>query len=84
MTEQTKDSYFLAGIIDRFEDKMAIIKIKGGQELKWPIKDLPPDCEKGVPVRIVLTTGKTDEEDRGKIARTILNKILETDQEDAD
>lgn len=73
---QFKGRYFLEGIIDRFKEKMAVIITKDGQKLLWPIKDLPADCEKGTTVRIILTTSKTDQEERDKISKTILNKIL--------
>lgn len=69
-------SYFLEGLVDRFEDKMAVIITKDGQKLFWPIKNLPPDCEKGTIVRIILSTSKTDQEEREKTAKTILNEIL--------
>lgn len=69
-------SYFLEGLIDRFEDKMAVIIIKDGQRLLWPIKNLPEDCEKGTGVRIILSTSQTDQEEREKVAKTILNEIL--------
>lgn len=74
--EQIKDRYFLEGHIDRFIDKMAVIATKDKQKLLWPIKDLPPDCDKGTKVRLILSTAKTDQEEREKIARTILNEVL--------
>lgn len=62
---------------------MAVIKINDGQELLWPIKDLPADCEIKTKVRLILTTSKSDQEEREKIAKTVLNKILKnTEQKD--
>jgi len=75
-TSKIEKNYFLAGLIDRFEDKMAVIIIKDDQRLLWPIKNLPEDCEKGAVVRIILSTSKTDQEEREKVAKTILNEIL--------
>ncbi|OGY43355.1 MAG: hypothetical protein A2731_00655 [Candidatus Buchananbacteria bacterium RIFCSPHIGHO2_01_FULL_39_8] len=75
-TKDLLENYSLEGVIDRFEDKMAVIITKDGQKLLWPIKNLPDDVEIGRMVRIVLSTDKTQVEEREKIAKTILNKIL--------
>lgn len=80
--DQFKDNYFLKGVVDRFEDKMAVIIVDNDQKLLWPIKNLPADCEKGTAVRIILTTTKTDQEERDKVARTVLNKILKNTKDD--
>lgn len=74
------DNYFLEGVIDRFEEKMAIIITKDGQKLAWLIKNLPDSCVVGMSVRLVLSTEKTDEQEREKMAKTILNKILKNDE----
>lgn len=73
---QFKDRYFLEGVIDRFEDKMAVIITKDGQKLLWSIKNLSEDIQKGESVRIILSTSGNDQEEREKTAKTILNKIL--------
>ena len=81
--ENLRDRHFLEGVVDRFKERMAVIITKDGQELLWPIKDLPTECEKGTTVRIVLATSKTDQEEREKTAKTVLNQILKnTDQGD--
>ena len=79
--DQFKDRYFLEGVVDKFEKKMAVIVIADGQKLLWPIKDLPEECEVGTAVRIILATSKTDQEEREKIALTILNQILKNNNE---
>jgi len=81
--DQLKDRYFLKGVIERFKDKMAVIVTEDDQKLLWPIKDLPSDCEKGTAIRLILASSKTDQEERDKVAKTVLNKILKnTDEED--
>ena len=77
--DQFKDSYFLAGRIDRFEGKQAVVITSDDQKLLWPIKDLPADCEVGTKVRLVLTTSQTDQEIRDKMAKTILNQVLKNE-----
>jgi len=68
--------YFIKAVIDRFEGKQAILRIEDGQELIWPIKNLPEDAIEGSSVRLVLRTSRTDEEEREKLAKTLLNEIL--------
>lgn len=74
--EQFKDRFYLAGKIDRFEEKMAVIVLAGGQNLLWPIKDLPEDAEAGAEVRLILSTAESDKQEREKTAKAILNEIL--------
>ena len=75
-------SFFLEGRVDKFEDKFAIVMFGDGQLLKWPIKNLPDDTEVGQQIRLVLSTTQTDEAEREKIAKTILNQILKTKNTD--
>lgn len=70
---------FISGAIDRFEGKTAVIKTEDGQEIIWPIKNLPDETAEGSAVRLLLSTKKTDEEEREKLAKTMLNQILKTD-----
>lgn len=81
-TQNLSGRYWLEGVVDRFEDKMAVIITKDGQKLLWPIKNLPEDCEKGTEVRLVLSTSKTDQEERQKMAKTILNEILKSNDKE--
>lgn len=75
------EQYFIKGVIDRFEGKQAIIRLEDGQELNWPIKDLPEETEEGAVIRLVLSTAKTEEEERRKVAKSLLNEILKTEQD---
>ena len=70
------DRHFLEGIIDRFEEKMAVIITKDGQKLLWPIKNLPDDCQKGTIVRIILSTSKTDEEERKRLCSNAIRRVM--------
>lgn len=74
--DQFQDRYFLSGVIERFEDKRAVIVTADNQIFFWPIKDLPSAVQVGTKVRIVLTTSQTDQAERELVAKTILNKIL--------
>ena len=68
--------HHLTATIDRFEGKQAVLRTEDGQDLLWPITNLPEDAHEGTTVRLVLSTGKTDEEEREKTAKALLNEIL--------
>lgn len=68
---------FIKAAIDRFEGDSAVIKTEDGQELLWPKNELPPDAKEGTAVRLNISTSQTDEEERTKLAKTLLNEILQ-------
>ena len=68
---------FLKAAIDRIEGEFAILKTEDNQEILWPIKNLSEDAKEGTAVRLILSTSKTDEEERTKLAKTMLNEILQ-------
>lgn len=74
--EISSELSFLEGIIESFAEKNAIIATADGQKLLWPIKNLPADCNTGSKVRLILTTSVSDQQEREKIAKTVLNEIL--------
>jgi hypothetical protein len=68
---------FLKAVIDRFEGESAVIKLEDGQEIIWPKKDLPEDAKEGSALRLSVSTSQSDEEERTKLAKTLLNEILQ-------
>jgi len=82
LLDQLVKSYSIRGVVDRFEGKLAIIKTDDGQEISWPIKNLPEDCQEGSVIRLTLSTSKTDQEEREKIAKAILNEVLKNEKSD--
>lgn len=68
--------YALIATVDRFEGKVAVLRFSDGQEFRWPMKSLPDDAQEGSAVRISLTTSATDEEERERLARTMLNELF--------
>jgi len=69
-------------VIDRFEGEFVVIKTDSGQEILWPKNNLPEDAKEGTAVRLTLSTSKTDEEERTKLAKTLLNEILQTKKDE--
>lgn len=75
------DTNFIKAAIDRFEGNYAVIKTEDNQEILWPIKNLSEDAKEGAAVRLILSTNKTDEEERTKLAKNLLNEILRVKKE---
>lgn len=80
MNNPADNQHFLRAVIDRFEGKAAVIKTEDGQQLHWPIKNLPDEIKEGAAARLVLSTSETDQQEREKIAKTILNQLLRTEK----
>jgi hypothetical protein len=70
------DKFFLKATIDRFEGKFAVLKTEDNQEILWPMSDLSEDAKEGSAVRLFLSTSKTDEEEKTKLAKSLLEEIL--------
>ncbi|MBI3626818.1 DUF3006 domain-containing protein [Candidatus Uhrbacteria bacterium] len=71
---------FISGHLARFEGDLAIIKLDDGQELNWPKDKLPQDYKKGSVIKLYLSTNQNEDEERTKMAKTLLNEIFRTSQ----
>ena len=76
MNQGNQNQYFLTGKINHFEEKMAIIEIEDGQKISWPIVSLPAECQAGSEVKIFLSTNLSDNLEKEKIAKAVLNEIF--------
>lgn len=68
--------------IDRFEGDFAVVKTEDGQKILWPRKELPDDAKEGSALRLSAFTSQTDEEERTKLAKTLLNEILQSKKDE--
>lgn len=75
MTEKVSD-YDLKVKLKKFEGKFAVLETEDNQKVNWPIKNLPDDIQEGTGMRLIVSTSKTDQEDKEKIARIVINNIL--------
>ncbi|HAH04343.1 MAG: hypothetical protein UV78_C0005G0030 [Parcubacteria group bacterium GW2011_GWA2_43_17] len=66
----------IRGIIDRFENKLAVIVTPDKTEILWPIKNLPEEIGQGSAVRLTLSTNESAEQEREALAKSMLNDIL--------
>jgi predicted DNA-binding antitoxin AbrB/MazE fold protein len=68
---------FIKATIDRLEECFAVLRTEDAQEILWPLKNLPEGIKEGTAVRLVLSTNENDEEERKKLAKSLLNEILQ-------
>lgn len=69
----------MRGIIDRFEGGAAVLRLEGGQELTVPKEELPKDVKEGATLFFLISQSPSEEEAREKLAKSILNEILNTE-----
>ncbi|NIP32814.1 DUF3006 domain-containing protein [Candidatus Saccharibacteria bacterium] len=67
---------FMNGVIDRFEENKAVIKLDDGQQVIWPASELPERLTEGDNLRLVLSTVGDGTAEREEMAKAVLNKIL--------
>jgi len=73
----------LKGILDRFEEKSAIIKTEDQREIAWPIKKLSEEIKAGDQVIISLAADQSGTVVNQDQAQKMLNEILNVNQEPA-
>jgi hypothetical protein len=66
----------LKAVIDRIEDNKAVIRTDDGQNLLWPIENLPEDTSEGSVVYINLNKSELEEKERENLAKDILNEVM--------
>ncbi|MBU0648780.1 DUF3006 domain-containing protein [Patescibacteria group bacterium] len=76
------DQCFQKGVIDRFENDKAVIVLDDGQEIIWPVSEMPDGATEGEAVRLVIFTKEDDRTEREKMAKIILNEILRDKESD--
>lgn len=75
-SNQSDQQHSQMGVILEFQEKMAVIQLSDGQKILWPIKNLPDDAAQNQKIKLTASTNQSEENEREKIAKTILNQIL--------
>lgn len=65
-------------IIDRIEGDKVILKTEDGLSVIWPKDKLPQKISEGMSFIFEITEAKEHEEKKRKLAKDILNEILDT------
>jgi len=71
------NKYEQSALVEKFEDKWAVLILADNQKINWPIKDLPEDVKQGSRVRIIISSSASQEEERKKLAKELINEILQ-------
>lgn len=66
--------------IDRFEGEQAILKTQNGETVLWPKNKLSENAEEGSTISFTIAPEKDSEQENKKLAKDILNEILETQE----
>ncbi len=66
----------LKGVVDRFEENKAVVKLDNGQQILWPKENLSADIKEGSVVDLVIINEESEQKEREKTAKTLLNEIL--------
>ena len=71
-----KEKHYIKCRLIAFINKHAALETEDGQKINWPIKKLPDDIRKGDDFRLIVSTSITEEEERKKTAKAVINQIL--------
>ena len=69
-------------IIDRFEGDKAVLKTTDNQTIIWPKNKLPSDVKESGVLFFNIQIDKNKEDQSKKLAKIILNEILNTENDD--
>jgi len=64
--------------IDRYENDKAVLLTNDGEKIIWPKKKLPENIKEGSKMLFIIADNKKEEEFSKKLAKDILNEILDT------
>ena len=68
----------MKAILDRFEENSAVLRLDDGQEVVVSKKELPKTAKEGAALFLIISENTTEEAHREKLAKSILNEILNT------
>ena len=68
--------FSIEATVDRFEGDYVALRTADGQEILWPADRVPDDLEEGSPVHLTIAPEEVAIDDRGVVARDILNEIF--------
>jgi len=62
--------------IDRFENKIAVLKTEKNKTINWPKNKLPKSLKEGSVVNFFISSNPKKSEKNKELAKEILNEIL--------
>lgn len=76
MTTKLNHPYSKQATVIRLDEQSAVLQLPDGQSINWPLDLLPPDTKVNDSLKIIIHNKKTDEEERQRLARTLLNEVM--------
>ncbi len=73
----SRSGYSLKATAKKFEGKFAVLDVEERQTLRWPIKELPDDIQEGMPVKLIISSEKSELEEDEQQAKKMLNALLD-------
>lgn len=76
MSEILQKNKYIECMVDRFEGEIVVLRTTDGQVLEWKKNNLPSDIGEGDQIKLVMTTAKSEQEDKEETVKAVLNEIL--------
>jgi hypothetical protein len=76
MESKLTHTYTQPAKIKTLQEKQVILQLPDGQEFTWPRNLLPESIKEGQAIRVLLHDAETEEEERQKLARALVNEIF--------
>jgi len=70
------NKYYLKAKVRGFEGRSAVLETDDKQVLRWPIKNLPDDIQKGAEIKLSISIALIEKEAQEKLAKEVINNIL--------
>ena len=80
--KEPEKEFSINGVVDRYEGENAVIILKHRQIIHWPKDKLPEDIKEGDIVWLRVSHDKDLTKEREKLARKILEEILNSSNSD--
>ena len=80
MPETINHPFAQTATVKEIKNDHAVIVLADGQILTWAVSLLPPNTKTGDNVRVIIHNQETDEQERQRLSRQIINELLDEDQ----
>lgn len=71
-----KSEFELAFLLERFEERYAVLRNEATGEIRWPIRQFPDTVKVGDQVKLKLATAKEDEAEKYRLQRRLLEELI--------
>lgn len=79
MAEQIDHQYVQTAVVKKINSEQAELELADGQKLQWPTTLLPSGLQMNDKVRILVHDQKTEEDERKRLAKVLLNAVMHAD-----